>query len=73
MRGVTKRAEGIKRERPESSVSSRLIDEQTMVTSCTSGESEFITRLKRKEWGVHGHGKGAEKLERLCGPSAQLI
>lgn len=51
MRGITRRAEGLSKwVRPESGVSSRLIGKQTMVTSCTSGESELTTRLKRKEW-----------------------
>lgn len=60
------------------SVSSRLIGKQTMVTSCTSGESEFRISHKAEEkgvegGGVHGHGKGAEKIERIHGPWAQLI
>lgn len=52
--------------RQECGVSSRLIDEHTTAARRTSGESELTTRLCRDE-GVHGHDRGAEKLERLHG------
>lgn len=38
------------------------------VRGVTRRAEELTARLQRKEWVVHGHEKGAEKLERLCRP-----